>query len=58
MNRLEAMAEVEKWYESLSTIIAEEEVESLYEAYCEKLESIDNQCEGYTDFEDIPNLHF
>jgi hypothetical protein len=58
MSRLEAMEEVEKWYNSLSTIIPEEEIYDLYEAYCEKLESIDNQCEGYTDFEDVPDLHF
>jgi hypothetical protein len=58
MSRLEAMEEVEKWYNSLSTIIPEEEIYDLYEAYYEKLEAIDNQCEGYTDFEDVPNLHF
>jgi hypothetical protein len=58
MNRLEAREEVEKWYNSLSTIIPEEEEEDLYEAYWEKLESIDIQCEGYTDFEDVPDLHF
>jgi hypothetical protein len=58
MNRLEAREEVEKWYKSLSTIIPEEEEGDLYEAYYEKLEAIDNQCEGYTDFEDVPNLHF
>jgi hypothetical protein len=58
MSRLEAMEEVEKWYKSLSTIIPEEEIYDLYEAYCEKLEAIDNQCEGYTNFEDVPDLHF
>ena len=57
MNRLEARAEVEKWYDSV-TITTEEDFERLYEAYWEKLESIDIQCEGYTDFEDVPNLHF
>jgi hypothetical protein len=58
MNRLEAREEVERWYKSLSAIIPEEEEEDLYEAYWEKLEAIDIQCEGYTDFEDVPNLHF
>jgi hypothetical protein len=58
MNRLEAREEVENWYESLSTIIPDEEIENLYEVYWEKLEAIDIQCEGYTDFEDVPNLHF
>ena len=57
MNRLEAIAEVEKWYDSV-TITTEEDFERLYEVYWEKLESIDIQCEGYTDFEDVPNLHF
>ena len=57
MNRLEARAEVEKWYDSV-TITTEEDFERLYEAYWEKLESIDIQCEGYTDFEDVPNLRF
>jgi hypothetical protein len=58
MNRLEAREEVEKWYKSLSAIISEEEIGDLYEVYWEKLEAIDIQCEGYTDFEDVPNLHF
>ena len=56
MTRLEAREAVEKWYNSVS-VATEEEFERLYEAYCEKLENIDVQCEGYTDFEDIPNLH-
>ena len=55
MNRLEAIAEVNKWWDSVP-VVAEEDFERLYEAYWEKLESIDIQCEGYTDFEDIPNL--
>ena len=57
MNRLEAIAEVEKWRDSV-TVVTEEEFEQLYEVYYENLESIDNQCEGYTDFEDVPNLRF
>ena len=57
MNRLEAIADVEKWRDSV-TVVTEEDFEQLYEVYYEKLESIDNQCEGYTDFEDVPNLHF
>ena len=57
MNRLEAIAEVEKWKDSV-TVVTEEDFEQLYEVYYEKLEAIDNQCEGYTDFEDVPNLHF
>ena len=57
MNRLEARAKVEKWYES-AIVVTEEDFEQLYEVYCEKLESIDVQCEGYTDFEEVPNLHF
>ena len=57
MNRLEAIAEVEKWRDSVN-VVTEEDFEQLYEVYYEKLESIDNQCEGYTDFEDVPNLHF
>ena len=57
MNRLEAIAEVEKWRDSV-TVVTEEDFEQLYEVYYEKLEAIDNQCEGYTDFEDVPNLHF
>ena len=57
INRLEAIAEVENWRDSFP-VFAEEDVERLYEAYCEKLEAIDNQCEDYTDFEDVPNLHF
>ena len=55
MTRLEAIEEVEKWYNSVP-VVTEEDFERLYEAYCEKLEKIDIQCEGYTDFEDIPNL--
>lgn len=57
MNRLEAIAEVEKWRNSIS-VATEEEFEQLYEVYWEKLELIDDQCEDYTDFEDVPNLHF
>lgn len=57
MNRLEAIEEVEKWRNS-GTVVTEEEFEQLYKVYYEKLEAIDNQCEGYTDFEDVPNLHF
>ena len=56
MNRLEAIEKVEKWYDSVP-VVTEEDFERLYEAYCEKLELIDVQCEGYTDFEDVPNLH-
>ena len=55
MTRLEAIAEVEKWYNSIP-VVTEENFERLYEAYWEKLEKIDVQCEGYTDFEDVPNL--
>ena len=55
MNRLEAMAEVEKWWDSV-TITKEEDFEQLYEVYWEKLESIDEQCIDYSDFEDVPNL--
>ena len=55
MTRLEARELVEKWYDSI-TVTTEEDFESLYEVYWEKLESIDVQCEGYTDFEDVPNL--
>ena len=55
MTRLKARVEVEKWYNSV-TVTTEEEFERLYEAYWEKLEKIDIQCEGYTDFEDVPNL--
>ena len=55
MNRLEAKEEVEKWYNSVP-VVTEEDFQRLYEAYWEKLESIDIQCEGYTDFEDVPNL--
>ena len=55
MNRLEAIAEVEKWRHSVP-VVTEEDLEQLYEAYWEKLEKIDIQCEGYTDFEDVPNL--
>ena len=57
MNRLEAIAKVEKWWNSV-TVVTEEEFEQLYQVYYEKLETIDEQCEGYTDFEDVPNLHF
>ena len=57
MNRLDAIAEVEKWRDSVP-VVTEEDFEQLYEVYWEKLESIDIQCEGYTDFEDVPNLHF
>lgn len=57
MTRLEAMTEVNKWWDSV-TVTNEEEFERLYEVYFEKLESIDIQCEGYTDFEDVPNLRF
>ena len=57
MNRLEAIEAVEKWWNSV-TITTDEEFEQLYEVYCEKLEKIDIQCEGYSDFEDVPNLHF
>ena len=57
MNRLEAVEAVEKWWNSV-TITTEEDFEQLYEVYCEKLEKIDIQCEGYTDFEDVPNLRF
>ena len=56
MTRLDAIANVEKWYNSVP-VVTEEEFQQLYEAYYEKLESIDIQCEGYTDFEDVPNLH-
>ena len=57
MTTLEAIAEVEKWRDSV-TVTTEEEFEQLYEVYWEKLEVIDIQCEGYTNFEDDPNLHF
>ena len=57
MNRLEAIAKVEKWRDSVN-VVTEEDFEQLYEIYWEKLESIDVQCEGYSDFEDVPNLHF
>ena len=57
MNRLEAIKAVEKWRDSVN-VVTEEDFEQLYEVYYEKLESIDNQCEGYTDFEDVPNLRF
>ena len=56
MNRLEAVEEVDKWWDV--NVVTEEDFEQLYEIYWEKLESIDIQCEGYTDFEDVPNLHF
>ena len=57
MNRLEAIAEVERWWNSVP-VVTDEELYELYEVYYEKLESIDNQCEGYSDFEDVPNLRF
>ena len=57
MNRLEAREEVNNWWNSVS-VVTEEDFEQLYEIYWEKLESIDIQCEGYTDSEDVPNLHF
>ena len=57
MNRLEAVSMVEKWRDSV-TVVTEEDFERLYEIYWEKLESIDVQCEGYSDFEEVPNLHF
>ena len=57
MNRLEARTEVEKWWNSV-TVVTEEEFEQLYEVYYEKLDAIDNQCEGYSDSEDVPNLRF
>ena len=55
MTRLEAIEEVEKLWNSV-TVVTEEDFQQLYEAYWEKLEAIDIQCEGYTDFEDVPNL--
>ena len=55
MCRLEAVEEVEKWWNS---VVTEENFYDLYEVYCEKLENIDICCEGYTDFEDVPNLRF
>ena len=55
MTRLEAIEEVENWWNSV-TVVTEEDFQQLYEAYWEKLEAIDIQCEGYTDFEDVPNL--
>ena len=57
MNRLEAIAKVDAWWNSVS-VVTEEDFEQLYEVYFEKLEAIDNQCEGYTDFEDVPDLRF
>ena len=57
MNRLEAIEEVNRWWDSVN-VVTEEEFEQLYNVYYEKLESIDNQCEGYSDFEDVPNLRF
>lgn len=56
MNRLEAIAEVEKWYIRTLYNSTEEESDILYEVYCDKLEAIDGLCEGYTDFEDVPSL--
>ena len=59
MNRLEAIEEVEKWWNSEIVFTdTEEDFERLYRVYCEKLENIDIQCEGYTDFEDVPDLRF
>ena len=59
MNRLEAIEEVEKWWNSEIVVTdTEEDFERLYRVYCEKLENIDIQCEGYTDFEDVPELRF
>ena len=59
MNRLEAIEEVEKWWNSEVVVTdTEEDFERLYRVYCEKLENIDIQCEGYTDFEDVPELRF
>ena len=59
MNRLEAIERVDKWYDSeLVVTETEEDLETLYEVYCERLEAIDELCEGYTDFEDVPELHF
>ena len=59
MNRLEAIEEVEKWWNSEIVVTdTEEDFERLYRVYCEKLENIDIQCEGYTDFEDVPDLRF
>ena len=59
MNRMEAIAEVDKWYNSVVVVTeTEEELQRLYEVYLEKLEKIDVQCEGYTSFEDVPDLHF
>ena len=57
MNRLEAIEEVEKWWNSVS-VTTDEELYLLYELYWERLEKIDIQCEGYSDFEDVPDLHF
>ena len=57
MCRLEAIEELEKWWNSVP-VVTEEDFERLNEAYLEKLENIDIQCEGYTDFEDVPNLRF
>ena len=57
MCRLEAIKAVEKWRDSVN-VVTEEDFERLYEVYWEKLELIDNLCEGYTDFEDVPNLTF
>ena len=56
MTRLEAQEKIDKWWDSLS-IVTDEEFYDFYEVYWEKLESIDDQCEGFGDFEDVPNLH-
>ena len=59
MNRLEAIEEVEKWWNSEIVVTdTEEDFERLYRVYWERLENIDIQCEGYTDFEDVPELRF
>ena len=59
MNRLEARKEVEKWWNSAIVVTdTEEDFERLYRVYWERLENIDIQCEGYTDFEDVPELRF
>ena len=57
MNRLEAIEEVDKWWDSVP-IVTDEDFYELYIVYCERLENIDIQCEGYTDFEDVPDLRF
>ena len=57
MTRLEAIEEVDKWWDSVP-IVTDEDFYELYIVYCERLENIDIQCEGYTDFEDVPDLRF